>query len=175
MMYVPPPIPSVRAIDVPQRIPNEANYPLLSPNTAFARSPPPVLRSFPNEGAPTRPSQPLASPASLSIPNLASFDIDVDYTASSVDVTPLAQTAVLQSNLTSPQLTAMSPFSDVFELAQSRVSEPEMLRAGSGSDDEVLSVASSMSSVTATDDEDDNDSLGSGGSWHDIRNEVNRS
>jgi len=120
--------------------------------------------------------QPLSSPAALSIPNLASFATDVDYTASSVDVTPLAQTAVLlQSNLASPQLTATSPFSDVFELAQSRVSEPEMVRAGSGSDDDVLSVPSSMSSVTATDDEDDNDSLGSGGSWHDIRNEVHRS
>jgi hypothetical protein len=120
-------------------------------------------------------SQPLSSPPALPIPNLASFATDVDYTASSVDVTPLAQTAVLQSNLTSPQLTATSPFSDVFELAQSRISEPEIVRAGSGSDDEVLSVPSSMSSVTATDDEDDDDSLGSGESWHDIRHEVNRS
>ena len=92
-----------------------------------------------------------------------------------MDVTPLAQTALLQSNLTSPQLTATSPFSDVFELAQSRVSEPEIVRAGSGSDDDVFSAPSSMSSVTATDDEDDNDSFGSGDSWHDIRNEVNRS
>ena len=120
-------------------------------------------------------SQPISPPVSLSIPNLASFTTDIDYTASSVDVTPLAQTAVLQSNLTSPQLTAISPFSDVFELAQSRISEPEIVRVGSGSDDEVLSVPSSMSSVTATDDEDDNDSLGSGESWHDIRNEVNTS
>ena len=120
-------------------------------------------------------SQPLSSPTSLSIPNLASFATDVDYTASSVEVTPLAQTAVLQSNLTSPQLTVMSPFSDVFELAQSRISELEVVRAGSGSDDEAFSVPSSISSVTATDDEDDIDSLGSGESWHDIRNEVNRS
>jgi hypothetical protein len=120
-------------------------------------------------------SQPHSSPPALPILNLASFATDVDYTASSVDVTPLAQTVVLQSNLTSPQLTATSPFSDVFELAQSRISEPEIVRAGSGSDDEVLSVPSSMSSVTATDDEDDNDSLGSGESWHDIHHEVNRS
>ena len=120
-------------------------------------------------------SQSLSSPVSLSIPNLASFATDVDYTASSVDATPLVQTATLQSNITSPRLTATSPFSDVFELAQSRISEPEILRAGSGSDDEVFSVPSSMSSATATDDEDDNDSLGSGEGWHDIRNEVNRS
>lgn len=157
-----------------QRIPTEADYPLLSPSTPIARSPPQALRSPPYEVAPMRPLQTLSSPAALSIPDLASFATDVDYTASSVDVTPLAQTAVLQSNLTSPQLTAASPFSDVFELAQSRVSEPEIVRAGSGSDDEVLSVPSSMSSVIATDDEDDNDSLGSGESWHDIRNEVNR-
>jgi len=158
-----------------QRIFTEADYPLLSPSTPVARSPPHFLGSPPNEVAPMRLSQHLSSPASLSIPHLASFATDVDYTASSVDVTPLAQTAVLQSNLTSPQLTETSPFSDVFELAQSRVSEPEIVRAGSGSDDEVLSIPSSMSSVTATDDEDDNDSLGSGGSWHDVRNEVNRS
>jgi len=141
-----------------QGIPNEVDYPLLSPSTPVPRSPPHVLRSPLNE-----------------VPNLASFATDVDYTASSVDATPLAETAVLQSNLTSPQFTVTSPFSDVFELAQSRISEPEIVRAGSGSDDEVLSVPSSMSSVTATDDEDDGDSLGSGESWHDIRNEVNRS
>ena len=158
-----------------QRIPYEVDYPLLSPSTPVARSPQRVLRSPLDEAIPTRPSQLLSSPTSLSIPNLASFATDVDYTASSVDVTPLAQTAVLQSNLTSPQLTATSPFSDVFELAQSRISEPEIVRAGSGSDDEILSVPSSMSSVTATDDEDDNDSFGSGESWHDIRNEINRS
>jgi hypothetical protein len=92
-------------------------------------------------------SRPHSSPPGLPIPNLASFSTNVDYTTSSVDVTPLAQTAVLQSNLTSPQLTATSPFSDVFELAQSRISEPEIVRAGSGSDDEVLSVPSSMSSA----------------------------
>ena len=120
-------------------------------------------------------AQSLSSPTALPIPNLASFATDVDYTASSVDVTPLVETAVLQSNLTSPQLTATSPFSDVFELAQSRISEPEIVRASSGSDDEIFSVPSSMSSVTATDDEDEDDSLGSGDSWHDIRNEVNRS
>jgi len=118
-------------------------------------------------------SQQFSSPGALPIPNLASFATDVDYTASSVDVTPLAQTAVLQSNLTSPQFSITSPFSDVFELAQSRISEPEIVRVGSGSDDEVLSVPSSMSSVTATDEEDDNDSFGSGESWHDIRNEAN--
>lgn len=155
-----------------QSIPHEVNYPLLSPSTPLAKSPPRVLRSPPN----MRLSQSHSSPTALPIPNLASFATDVDYTASSLDVTPLAQTMVLQSNITSPQLTATSPFSDVFELAQSRISEPEIIRgAGSGSDDEVLSVSSSMSSVTATDDEDDNDSLGSGESWHDIRNEVNRS
>lgn len=117
-------------------------------------------------------SQSLSSPAALPISNLASFATDVDYTASSVDVTPLAQTAVLQSNLTSPQTTSISPFSDVFELTQSRVSELEIVRIGSESDDEVLSDPSSMSSVTAADDEDDSDSLGSGESWHDIRSEV---
>jgi len=124
--------------------------------------------------APMRLSQPLSPPMALPIPNLASFATDVDYTASSMEVTPLVQTAVLQSNLTSPGLTATSPFSDVFELAQSRISEPEMVRVGSGSDDEVFSVPSSVSSITATDDEDDNDSFGSGESWHDIRNELNR-
>ena len=145
-----------------QRIPN-VDYPLLSPSsTPLARSPPQVLRSPPDEATSMRL---LSPPAALSIFNLASFATDVDYTASSVDVTPLVQTPVLPSNLT-------SPFSDVFELAQSRVSEP---RVGSGSDDEVFSVPSSMSSVTATDDEDDNDSIGSGESWHEIRNEVNRS
>ena len=91
-----------------------------------------------------------------------------------MEVTPLVQTALLQSNLTSPELTATSPFSDVFELAQSRISEPEIVRAGSGSDDEVFSIPSSVSSVTATDDEDDNESFGSGESWHDIRNELSR-
>lgn len=155
-----------------QRVPNEVDFPLLSPNIAM--SPPHIQRSLRNETAPMRLSQSLSSPTALPIPNLASFATDVDYTASSVDVTPLVQTAALQSNLTSPGLTATSPFSDVFELAQSRISEPEIVRAGSGSDDEVFSVPSSMSSVTATDDEDDNDSLGSGGSWHDIRNEFNR-
>lgn len=163
------------AIDIPQRIPNGVDYPLLSPNTPVAKSPPYVLRSSLNETTSIRLSQPLSSPAALPISNLASFATDVDYTASSVDVTPLAQTAVLQSNLTSPQLTATSPFSDVFELAQSRASELEIVRAGPGSDDEIFSAPSSISSVTATDDEDDNDSLGSGESWHDIRNEINRS
>jgi len=155
-----------------QRISSEVDYPILSPSTPLARSPPHVLRSPLNEGTPIHLSQSLSPPAALLIPNLASFATDVDYTASSVDVTPLAQTAVLQSNLTSPQLTAISPFSDVFELAQSQISELETVRTGSGSDDEALSVPSSMSSVTATDDEDDSDSLGSGESWHDIRDEV---
>jgi len=157
------------------RIPDEVDYPLLFPSTPVPRSPPHILRPPLNEPTPMHLSQSLSSPTALPIPNLASFATDVDYTASSVDVTPLAETAVLQSNLTSPQLTATSPFSDVFELAQSRISEPEIVRAGSGSDDEVFSVPSSVSSVTATDDEDDDDSLGSGESWHDIRNEVNRS
>jgi len=96
-----------------------------------------------------RPSQPLSSPAALLIPDLVSFATGIDHTASSVNVTSLAQTAVLQSILTSPQLTATSPFSDAFELAQSRVSEPEIMRASSGSEDKVISVPSSMSSVTA--------------------------
>lgn len=81
---------------------------------------------------------------------------------------------MLHSNLSSPQLSGASPFSDVFELAQSQISEAEIVRPGYGSEDEVLSVPSSMSSVTAT-DEDDNDSLGSGESWHDIRNDLSRS
>ncbi|KAF9647827.1 hypothetical protein BDM02DRAFT_3187653 [Thelephora ganbajun] len=155
------------------QIPTGVDYPLLSPSTPLARSPPHVLRPPLSEATPIHLSRPLSSPAALPIPNLASFATDVDYTASSVDVTPLAQTAVLQSNLTSPQLTATSPFSDVFELTQSRISELEIVHAGSGSDDEVFSVSSSMSSVTATDDEDDNDFLGSGESWHNIRNEAN--
>lgn len=113
-------------------------------------------------------SQPISSPAALP---LASFATDVDYTASSVDVTPIVQNAMLQSNLASPQLTMMSPFSDVFELAQSQISEVDIV---SGSEDEAFSVPSSMSSVTAT-DEDDHDSLGSGESWHDIRNDISRS
>lgn len=81
---------------------------------------------------------------------------------------------MLQSNLTSPQLSGSSPFSDVFELAQSQISEAEIVRVGSGSEDEVFSVPSSVSSVTAADD-DDGDSLGSGDSWHDIRNDFSRS
>ena len=81
---------------------------------------------------------------------------------------------MLQSNLTSPQLTGMSPFSDVFELAQSQISEVEIIRPGSESEDEVFSVPSSISSVTAI-EEDDNDSLGSGESWHDIRHDFSRS
>jgi len=149
-------------------IPNEVEFPLLSPSTPLARSPPRSLRSPPNE---TTFSYPIFSPAELP---LASFATDVDYTASSVDATPLVQSAMLQSNLTSPRLTVTSPFSDVFELAQSQISEVEMVRAGSESEDEVLSVPSSMSSVTAT-DEDDHDSLGSGESWHDIRNDFSRS
>ena len=79
-----------------------------------------------------------------------------------MDVTPLAETAVLQSNLTSPQFTVTSPFSDIFELAQSQISEPETMHAGSGLGNKVLPVLSSMSSVTATDDEDHDNSLGSG-------------
>lgn len=173
MTYVLPPILVHLRLTLPQRVPNEVNYPLLFPNTPVPRNPPHILRPPLNEGTSIRLSQSLSSPTSLLIPNLASFATDVDYTASSVDVTPLVQTAVLQSNLTSPRLTATSPFSDVFELAQSRISEPEIVRAGS--DDEVFSVSSSMSSVTVTDDEDDDGSLGSGESWHDIRNESNRS
>lgn len=154
-------IPTYSRLTPVQGIPNELDHSLLSPNMPLVRSPPHVAA--------------LSSPASLSIPNLASFATDVDYTASSVDVTPLAQTSVLQSNLTSPQFSVTSPFSDVFELAQSRISEPDVVRASSGSEDGVFSAPSSVSSVTATDDEDDNDSLGSGESWHEIRHEFNRS
>ena len=175
MTYVSPPLLVHSRLIFLQRIPYDVDYPLLSPSTPVPRSPPHVLRSPLNAATPMSISQSLSSPAALPIPNLASFANDVDYTASSVDVTPLVQTTILQSNLTSPQLTATSPFSDVFELAQSRISEPEIVRAGSGSDDEILSVPSSMSSVTATDDEDDGDSFGSGESWHDIRDEVSRS
>lgn len=157
-----------------QRIPNEVEYPVLSPSTPLARSPPYVPSLPPNQTTPIRLPQSLSSPESLQIHNLASFAADIDYTASSVDVTPLAQTALLQSD-PSPQLTVMSPFTDVFELAQSQISEAEAARTGSGSDDDVFSVPSSVSSVTATDDEDDNDSFGSGESWHDLRNELHRS
>ncbi|KAF9779421.1 hypothetical protein BJ322DRAFT_349948 [Thelephora terrestris] len=160
------------------RIPDEVDYPLLSPSTPLARSPPHAIWSPPHEGAPLHPPQPLSTPATLHIPDLATFATDVDYTASSVDVTPLVQTAELESNLTSPQFTITSPFSDVFELAQSQISEVGIARAGSGSDDELVSLPSSMSSVSsvsATDDEDDDGSFGSGGSWHDIRNEIRRS
>lgn len=153
-----------------QGIPNETEYPLLSPSTPLARSPPHVLRSPPNEAILISVSQPIYSPAGLP---LASFATDVDYTASSADVTPLVQTATLRSNLTSPHLAVMSPFSDVFELTQSQISEAEIVGAGSGSEDGVFSVPSSMSSVAA--DEDDNDSLGSGESWHNIRDDFSRS
>lgn len=153
------------------RIPNEVEYPVLSPSTPLARSPPYAPSLPPNQTTPIRFPQ---SPESLQIRGLASFAADVDYTASSVDVTPLVQTALLQSD-PSPQLTAMSPFMDDFELAQSQISEAEVVRTGSGSDDDVFSVPSSMSSVTATDDEDDNDSFGSGESWHDLRHEIHRS
>jgi len=155
------------------RVPNEVEYPFLSPSTPLARNPPHIPdRSLPNEVTPINYPQSLSSPAALPIPDLATFATDVDYTASSLDVTPLAQTASLQSNVTSPQLSAASPFSDAFELTQSQLSE--VVRADSGSDDDDFSVPSSVSSITATDDEDDNDSLGSGESWHDIRNELNR-
>lgn len=154
-----------------QRIPNEVEYPLLSPSTPVPQSPPHVLGSPSNEDIPIPLQHPISSPAALP---LASFATDVDYTASSIDVTPLVQTAMLQSNLTSPQLTGMSPFSDVFELAQSQISEVEIIRPGSESEDEVFSVPSSISSVTAI-EEDDNDSLGSGESWHDIRHDFSRS
>lgn len=156
------------------RIPNEVEYPVLSPSTPLARSPPYAPSLPPNQTTPIRPPQSLSSPDSLQIRNLASFAADVDYTASSVDVTPLVQTALLHSD-SSPQLTAMSPFVDDFELAQSQISEAEVVRAGSGSDDDVFSVPSSMSSVAATDDEDDDDSFGSGESWHDLRHELHRS
>jgi len=149
----------------------DVEYPLLSPSTPVPRDPPHVLGSPPNETTQMPPSQPIFSPAALP---LASFATDVDYTASSVDATPLAQSTTLQSNLTPPQLTGLSPFSDFFELAQSQISEVEIVHAGSWSEDEVLSVPSSVSSVTAT-DEDDDDSLGSGESWHDIRNGFSRS
>ena len=153
-----------------QRIPNDVEYPLLSPSTPLARSPPHVLRPHPNETTPIPLSPPVFSPAALP---LASFAIDVDYTESSVDGTPPAQIGMLQSEFTSPQLTVASPFSDDFELARSQISEVEISRPGPGSDDEVFSAPSSMSSATATDDDDD-DSLGSEESWHDIRNELSR-
>ena len=163
-MFVPPTFNS--RLTFAKGIPNEVEYPLLSPSTPLTRNPPQVLSSFLNENTLV---QPLFSPVALPIPNLATFPTDVDYTASSVNSTPPAQSATSQSNFTSPQLTTSSPFSDVFELAQSQVSEVEILRPGSGSDDEVLSTPSS---VTVTDDDYDNDSLGS---WHDIRNEITRS
>lgn len=157
MKYVLFPMPNHLRLTFPQRVPYEVDHPIITPSTPVANSPPHVLRSPTYDNIPMRLSQPPSSPAALSIPDLASFATDIDYTASSVDVTPLTQTGVLQSNLTSPQFTVTSPFSDIFELAQSRISETEIARANSGSDDE-----------------DDNDSLGSGESWHDIRNEVNR-
>jgi len=127
-----------------RRIPTKADYPLLSPSTPIPRIPPHILRFPPNE-LPMCPSQPLSSLAASSIPARV--------------LCHGHQTAALQSNLTSPQLTPTSPFLDVFKLAQSRVSKPEIMRAGSGSDD----------------DEGDNNSLGSGESWHGIRNGINRS
>lgn len=83
----------------------------------------------------------------------------------------MVKPAILQSTLTSPKPPGSPPFSDVFELAQFQISEAEIVGAGSGSEDEAFSVVSSMSSFTAEDDDDDNDFFGSGGSWHDTRDD----